>query len=205
MRIKQLAAATALAALALVMAVTAAFALPPQSSQPFYFLDPDHAQGDPVPGASASLARTPNGVHVWINTNDLDPGAYTVWWVVWNDPSECTGGCGEDDLGAPGNLVGFATGGVVGMAGIGGFGGSLRTGVEGEPGETLLISNGGLGLTDPTGAEVHMVIRYHGPVVAGEMPGQIGSFAGGCTPASSLDLGDGDFDCVDMQAVVFAP
>ena len=187
----------------LALATSVAFAAAPQRSQPFYFADPDHTLGELVPDARAQLGRTPNGISAQINTRDLDRGAYTVWWIVWNDPSECTNGCGEDDLGVPGNFVGFATGGGVGASGNGGFGASLRVGDEGVPGETLLVSNDGMGLTDPADAEVHLVVRYHGPIVPAEMPGQIKTFAGACTPGSSLGIGDGAFDCLDVQAVMF--
>lgn len=198
-------AAIGLAVAFLILAAGVAHAVGPQSSQPFYFVDPPHALGDPVEGANARLVRGPTGVSAEVRTRDLDPGAYTVWWIVWNDPSVCADGCGEDDLGAAGNFVGFATGGIVGASRVGGFGARLGVGEEGVPGETLLISNNGEGLTNPAGAEVHLIIHYHGPVVPDAMPAQVRTFAGGCTPSSTGGLGDGTFDCVDPQAVMFRP
>ena len=164
----------------------------PQSSTMHYFDDPDQTSGDEVDGSSAQLHRTKSSVAGVIHTNDLDPGAYTVWWVVWNDPSVCSGGCGLDDLFKPGVFLGRATGKVVGGSGIGNFGASLSVG---DISEALapIFSNGGEGLTDPLSAEVHMIVRNHGPVVPANMPAQIDSFGGGCA----------DFTCFDPQAVTF--
>ncbi len=161
----------------------------PQTSTVHYFDDPDQTPGDEVAGSSAQLHRTMRSVSGAIHTNDLDGGAYTVWWVVWNDPSVCPGDCGLLDLGRPGVFLGRATGKVVGATGVGHFGASLSVGDISE----ALINNGGLGLTDPLTAEVHMIVRYHGPVVPANMPAQINSVGGGC----------GDFACFDPQAVVF--
>ena len=107
------------ALIVLVAAVSGAAAAGPQQSQPFAFQDTDGSflPPDPISGASASLVRTPNGINAHINTNSLPAGTYTVWFVVWNDPSQCVGGCGEDDLGALGNLVARASGGRLARAG----------------------------------------------------------------------------------------
>ena len=188
-----LAAGLVVAALLALVSVTTAAA--PQQSTLHYFADPDQTPGDEVAGSSGQLVRTPNGVHAQLNTNDLDPGAYTVWWVVWNDPAECDGVCDGGDLGASGNFVGRATGGIVGADGLGNFGASLLVGDISE----ALIDNGGAGLTDPADAEVHMIVRYHGPIEAELLPGQIHTLDGGCAS------GDGSFDCFDPQAVAFLP
>jgi hypothetical protein len=186
----------------LALGIASASALAPQPSQPFYFGDPDQSPGDPVADASAQLARTPNGVHASINTHDLDPGAYTAWWIIFNNPGGCVGGCGEDDVfdaggnprvGGPANpSVARAAGHVVGGSGVASFGGSLN---EGDTSEALF----GPGLVDSSVAEIHMIVRYHGPVVPELMPGMIHSLMGGCVG------GDGSFECFDPQAVVFLP
>ncbi len=190
MRIKLLIVFASL--LTLIFALTvgiASAAGAPQTSTVHYFADPDQTPGVEVAGSSAQLHRTKSSVSGVIHTNDLDAGAYTVWFVLWNDPSVCSGGCGLDDLGAAGNFVGRATGKVVGPSGVGDFGASLKVGDISE----ALIDNGKLGLTDPLTAEVHMIVRYHGPVVPALMPGMIHSVGGGC----------GDFACFDPQAVAF--
>lgn len=201
---KRLITAGGLGAALLLLAVTAgASAAGPQESQPFQFQDTDGTflPADPIAGASAKLVRTPNGISAHINTNSLPAGTYTVWFIVWNDPAQCVGGCGEDDLGAPGNLVARATGGQVGQNGVGGFGGHLRVG---DISETILgLDNAGNGLMKPMEAETHMIVRYHGPVVASSMPDQIHDVFGECTPDSSFGFGTGDFFCYEPQAVVF--
>ncbi len=64
-----------------------------------------------------------------------------------------------------------------------------------------LIDNGGLGLTDPLTAEVHVIVRYHGPVVPALMPGMINSVGGGCDDPDTEPV-EG-FACFDPQAVAF--
>jgi len=53
-----------------------------------------------VDDAHASLARYDNGVKIALATNDLVPGEmYTVWWVIFNAPENCSGGvCDADDV-----------------------------------------------------------------------------------------------------------
>ena len=103
-----------------------------------------------------------------IDTTDLPVGAYTVWWVIFNKPGECSdGACGANDTGRakdpPGNLaeggVLWATGGIVGPDRMGHFSASLGLGVDAAPGPVLR----GPALTNPMGAEIHLVVRYHGP------------------------------------------
>ena len=164
-----------------------------------------------VPGASASLVRTDNNVAMRLHTSELDSyGAYTIWWVVFNNPGLCSSACGEDDIfetdddgnlilidngdgtfGTPGVNVSvlFATGHVVGSDGVGNFGASLKEGRS--SGEVLF----GPGLIDAQGAEIHLVVRTHGELVAGMVNEQISTFDGGC---------DVNF-CDDQQFAVFTP
>jgi hypothetical protein len=55
------------------------------------------------------------------------------------------------------------------------------------------------GLIDPHGAELHLIPRDHGPAIPGQIPGQIHTFEGGCTPESSFGLGNGPNTCADIQ------
>ena len=154
------------------------------------------SNGDPVATqvdkGTGTLLRTNSGASATLHTTDLPVGAYTVWWIIFNDPSACVDGCDGSDLRDesgvpnPGTSVLRATGKVVGPNGKGNFGAHLNVG---DTSEALF----GPGLTDSFGAEIHMVIRYHGPMVPANMPAQINSFGGGC----------GDFDCYDPQAVAF--
>ena len=48
---------------------------------------------------AATLTRTKQSATARISTTGLDQNAaYTIWWVVWNDPSQRLNGCGSDDL-----------------------------------------------------------------------------------------------------------
>jgi hypothetical protein len=149
-----------------------------------------HAQsgnphGSPVAeGATAKLVRTENGISYSIQTEQLNPGhAYTVWVVVVNNPAACTvRPCSPpvDIIGNPEteSQVTYGGGHVVGASGQAGFGGSVQLGP---------IPQGWLpdqGLTDPLGAEVHLVLNDHGPVIAELMPEMIQTYRAGCTDAS---------------------
>ena len=89
--------------------------------------------GAPIPGSSSTLVRNGSGVTYTLKTSQLDPGgAYTNWFVVFNNPSLCTGPCSEDDDVFPGAPAGvsviFATGHVIGSTGEANFAGRLNTG-----------------------------------------------------------------------------
>lgn len=147
--------------------------------------------GVPVGGA-ATLIRTNNGVRARIATSGLDQNAaYTVWWIVWNNPSLCSAPCGPDDLGIAGNSVFYAAGFVTGSDGTANVTADAEAG-ELPAGIDVLIPGGlqpGRGLR----AEIHMVVRSHGPITPGSVATQIGSFDAACAV------------CSDQQAVAFPP
>lgn len=154
--------------------------------------------------------RTRDGVSMNIDTTDLPVGAYTIWFVIFNDPSQCTDGeCGENDvLPVPGNTAAgvspvWATGGIVGPDRMGHFSANLGLGEEGAPGDILW----GPGLTDPMGAEIHLIVRYHGPTYWADplmMAQQIMTVGGRCTPAT-LGTDEGGFECYEPQATIHMP
>ena len=59
------------------------------------------------------------------------------------------------------------------------------------------------GLTDPQGAEVHLVVRSHGERITGMVNDQINTFAGGCTAESSFGAAESPNECEDQQFAVF--
>lgn len=161
-----------------------------------FFESPGVLADPQVDTGKATLKRKKNHIEGKIKTKDLTPGAYTVWWIIFNDPSACIDGCDGSDLRDsegvpnPGTSVAFASGKVVKKNGKGNFRAKLKVG---DNSGALF----GPGLTNLSGAEIHMVIRYHGPKVKAFMPAQINSFGGGC-----IGFG-GDFACYDPQAVGF--
>jgi hypothetical protein len=89
-----------------------------------------------VVGGAATLTRSKKSVWANIHTSGLYPNsAYSIWWVVWNDPENCFDGCGEDDLEIKGNSIFHAGGFVTGDDGTANVSvhadtGSLPQGVE---------------------------------------------------------------------------
>jgi len=176
----------------------------------------------------ATLLRTHNNVRMTIKTLGLDPhDTYTIWWVVFNNPEACDNpteisGCSEPDLFIPtvnASML-YAAGNVVGGNGKGNFAGSLREGdlsgcqapwdafnlgMLDEDLEGVLFDLCGNGLEDTQAAEIHLVVRTHGPKVPGMVNGQINTFAVGCTSESSFGAGDGPNECEDQQFAVFLP
>ena len=66
---------------------------------------------EPTKGGFSILHRGKDWISYNIHTTGLPAGAYTNWWVIFNNPDGCDGECGLSDL-APGNpSVFWATGG----------------------------------------------------------------------------------------------
>jgi hypothetical protein len=139
----------------------------------------------PELSGTSSLTRSNNGISMTVQANDLVPGnAYTVWFVIFNDPATCIDGCGVDDVlanrGVP--SLRYAAGHVVGENGQGNFGGSLSEGDTGGPPCAADANLGicGPGLLDARTAVIHLVVRSHGAAIPDLVNDQISSFGGGC-------------------------
>ena len=135
----------------------------------------------------AALTRLKNGLSMRFDTR-LEPGdAVTVWWVIFDDPAKCSdGACGSDDE----RSMIRADGHVVDSTGSALFKASLAVGDVSE-------ATRGTGLKDPMAAEIHLVIRTHGPAVPGKIDPMIYELEGGCG-------GDPD-PCANIQFAVFKP
>lgn len=157
--------------------------------------------GDTIIGSAAKLTRSENAVSIKITTTQLPAGAYTAWAVIFNNPSACTHGANEFKCGSADvtNLDTLASilwydGGLVDETGVGHFGGTIE---EGNPPGVVNRAGCNCGLMDAENAEIHSIIRYHGPL--SEDPDmailQLTTAGGGC--------GVGLFPCYDPQAVRF--
>jgi len=143
----------------------------------------------------ATLYRSSQGLEMRIATSGLNMNSsYSVWWVVFNNPSACVGGCGADDLGNPAvrASVLYAAGFVTGLSDTGNVtahleSGNLPSGLDVDLGNGLEPGNG-------FRAEVHLVVRSHGTTLPGIVDQQIGSFNGGC-----------NVTCANVQAAIFPP
>ena len=165
---------------------------------------------------TSKLLRNKSGITVNFKAINLKPGAYTIWWVIWNNPEECAtpGACIEDDFATPGKVgveVMYAAGHVVGTNGKGNFSARLKAGDLPESMNTSFgfPSVGGLGVGNTFGAEVHVVLRTHGPVVPTLVSEQISSYRGGCNNPFAIppftSYPDAIGECADIAAAIFAP
>lgn len=167
--------------------------------------------GQPIAGATSSYVAYEEGISATLDTSGLMPGhAVTLWWVVFNHPELCSHGegglrCGEGDLllfgGDPAieGTVLHAAGHVIGPDGKGTFGAYLA------PADTSRVVGEGPGLTNPLGADVHLVVRDHGPVQPGLLADALSTFGGGCSDAPEGTGAPGDFACADLQFAFHEP
>ncbi|MEN8238466.1 MAG: hypothetical protein ABFR53_04595 [Actinomycetota bacterium] len=147
---------------------------------------------------SASLVRTDNGISWSMNTDSLTPGdVVTVWYVIFNHPGACGGSdavegprCGEADLFVDDADVSvmWGAGTIVGGEGTAGWAGHLNIGELNSPHPAF---DNGQGLDHPRGAEIHLVVRTHGPARPGYIGEQLHVFA------AEGDVG------IDLQAAAF--
>lgn len=171
-----------------------------------------------VKDGAAILTRMKNGVAMQLSTVKLEPqDAVTVWWVVFNEPTKCSDGeCGENDIfrldangefilnddGSPpingdgveaANIsVLRADGHVIDSTGTARF----RAGL---PSADVSEAIFGGGLQQPMSAEIHLVVRTHGPAVPGKVDSMLYEINGGCEGAFPNP------PCGDVQFAVFKP
>lgn len=150
---------------------------------------------------SSTLLRSPSGVSFSFESygpadgSALNGHMTTIWLVVFNKPEHCTpeGGdnihpaCSLDDvmnamsggINAPEIDVLYGTGNIIGNGANAHFAGYRKV-------NDLNRSTFGIGLTDIDNAEIHLVLRSHGPLTSGygenmgNVAESIGSFIGGC-------------------------
>jgi hypothetical protein len=164
----------------------------------FFLPDDTPAAGDVV--GTGTLTRTAQGANFVINTTMLDAdSAYTLWWIIFNNPAACDpAGCSGPDLGMPAveGSVMNATGRVADANGNATFSAFVPVGfMHTNPASGNLRQVFGPGLQDVWGAEIHVVIRSHGPATGNVE--QISTLLGDCVNEASPT------GCYDGQAVAF--
>jgi len=166
----------------------------------------------PTEGGESTLSRGDNWISYTLQTTGLPAGAYTNWWVILNHPDECANpdptvgsqcGLGDAFLPDPSPSVFWATGGVVQDDGVGHFQARIFVGDDlGIPGEQFLF---GPGLLNPKGAEVFLIVKYHGP--ASDDPdvlrGQTYTLLGSCSEGANADASS--MQCFDPQFAFHVP
>jgi hypothetical protein len=127
----------------------------------------EFANHDVVLGES-TLTRNDHGVSIHLTIPDVQAGAYTAWWVVFNPGV------------SPPPIVGWAAGHAVGAGGDLAFSAHLNEGdvISGHP----VFPSGSL--EDARAATVRMVVRYHGAVDPGRVYEQTHTFE----PARAIDF-----------------
>lgn len=163
-----------------------------------------------VPFSDSELVRTnEDSVCISVDTNSLPPGAYSNWWVIFNNWENCAnplpvGGarCSEPDLFNPdvNPTALWASGGIVGPDGEAHFSACLNAGEA--PGLVIF----GDGLQNVQGAEIHYILKNHGPVssndplLLGEQLTTLSGTEPPCEPTKELP-----FQCPDPQLVIHSP
>ncbi len=134
----------------------------------------------PVDGAS-TLLRTKKEVWLTIHTTGLDANSvYTIWWAIFNHPDECTGPCDGNDFDNPkvDVTVMWAAALITDSEGVGNVTAHLA---KGDPPAGVFIGAGtGNGLKKPMDAQIHAIVRFHGPPLTGMVDLQISTTGGGC-------------------------
>lgn len=133
----------------------------------------DISDGDQT--GTSVIRRSAGGIRARLTTDGLVPGdAYTVWAVVFNHPAGCDGECDGADLSNPDAEA-------VSLLGAGGVAQSTRRTF------TVRIETGAE-LTNPAGAEVHLIVRTHGPAIPGLVGEQTSTLNGGCPPNTCANI-----------------
>lgn len=166
-------------------------------------------------GAS-SLVRRSDGVSFNVRTTQLEPGTVTTLWVVaFNQPEACaTTPCTQPDLFNPATEadVMYAAGHVIGASGRASFAGSRQVG-DASGSIFAPLGLAAPGLSDVPNAEIHFVVRSHGPTIPALVSNMTHSFNGGCQPLGAPfptplppEYGvPGPNTCVDVQFAIHQP
>lgn len=158
------------------------------------------------------LLRSKDAVEARLSTMGLDArAAYIVWWVIFNKPSKCSApGCGEDDFFLGGELyrpgidqadisVIYANGFVTGADGVANVTAHLNAGkVPAGWGVDFGWKDdkkSGLKKGNGNKAELHMVVRSHGPAMEGNIGFRTSNLEGDCDITR----------CSDQQFIIFNP
>jgi|SRR5215510_12049322 len=156
--------------------------------------------GPEIPGAYATLVRNGNGITTNVHTFVGDAGAYTLWWIIYNHPEACNNPdndyqCEFDLPDIVVNATGkISAGGNLNMSAWLGDGDGPFSGEVICPGFAGPCP--GPGLTNPEGALVLLVLRYHGPATPGIIPEQLTTYLAGPDDCAV---------CTDNQLVLFLP
>jgi hypothetical protein len=171
------------------------------------------SQGDVriIDGTSATLMSSEDGIWVHMATDELeDNHVYTLWFAVINNPEACdTNPC------TPGFILANSDETQLNVTWAGGLLMSDNTRAEFSAffaaGE---VPQGWFGnpLNNPLGAQVHLVLNDHGPLIPEMAATMLNTYRGGCTDESlpppfpdtaKADGEPGPNACRLVQVVIF--
>lgn len=163
--------------------------LPRQVSEVYWLKD-----FSPVEGSQGVIKRRWNHVGFTMSVTGLRPGdATTLWFCGWNDPTVCVDGpgtCGSHpadlEFDVPGAFCVWGAGAVVDCTGRAAYAGKSWVG---RPPADVLFGE----LTDPARAEINLVVKTHGPALAGLVDRQITSYDAACDVQH----------CEELQVAIF--
>lgn len=170
---------------------------------------------DPINGGiivgKSKLLRNRKGIAMALKSRLVPGHAYTIWWVIWNFPENCIvpGACTDADFAdavGVGVDVMYAAGNVAGRNGVAGFAGHLKEGdISASTNEFFGLEP--VGLLDAKKAEVHLVVRSHGPKIPGQVQDQLSSYEGGCTVFFDpfTEIPDAEGECGDILFSIYPP
>ena len=147
------------------------------------------AHSEPVAGSIGILERKNKKIGVFLQTNDLPNGAYTMWFHLSHDDGEVSVLWAGNSLVEDGTLTLDTT---------------LKEGEENAPGYIFLGHGLQPGASETVGVQVF--IRYHGPAFLDDperLALQLSTPFGSCAdPLNDLPL-PGDYPCWNPQRAVF--
>lgn len=174
--------------------------------------DSEIEQGDPVVGSSGQARIMKNGAEIKVKATGLEPGhAYTMWVVYFGDSLLCDDGCNGPDLAPAGGGVIWGAGAIGGGNGQATFVAHLKNGdgadYDSSPPPPFAFAAYEAGPNN----EFHVVIKSHGPTIAGLVHDQLSTYGGGCeVGVGPRPEEGGDFpvpsapgECGEIQLYVF--
>ena len=144
------------------------------------------SQGDmlPIEGTSSTLMSNEDGIFVSVETVGLEDGhVYSMLVVIVNDLEACEGApCMPPDIVGNSDAV---------QSDITWGDSMVYDSTDGRMEFTAYVAAGDLpeawfgnGLTDPQGAEIHLLINDHGPFIPDMASTMLNTYRGGCTDES---------------------
>lgn len=155
--------------------------------------------GQAVDGGYSRLIRGNDMAAMEMATGGLEPEApYTTWWVIFNTPQGCIDACDLGDLFYPDGTLNLNPAANISML----FADGAMTDADGNITFSAILPVGrvlgqllaGPGLVDPRKAEVHLVVRAHGPLDPTRAYEQLSTFephpvlGGTCVPCEDVQF-----------------